>query len=396
VRMSLSSRREYLKAMVQRYQTNTSRIEKSQIIDELIEVLGYHRKYAIQILNGPIPVGKPRQKRHKSCQYTEALPVIQTVWEALDCPCAERLQPVMLSTAELLANHGELVLSPLVRSQLTLMSRATLARRLTLWRSPKAKRILSQRKALSRLRSEIPIDRYGWKEDRPGALEIDLVEHNGGSSLGHYAYTLSIVDIVSGYSRRRAVLGRGQAAVFRAIQRLLVEWPFRPWGLHSDNGSEFINNQLLRFCQMHSYTFTRSRPYHKNDNAHVEQKNLQYVREIVGYERYDTPNAVDWLNDVYSVLDPYANLILPMRKVVNKQRQGAHVHKSYDIAKTPFRRLKDADALNPNVLLQFEHQYKTLNPLNLHQQLEKLLMQGPFPKSTTEAQGEATILATAK
>ncbi|MDN5362893.1 MAG: hypothetical protein PWP70_1940, partial [Moorella sp. (in: firmicutes)] len=262
--MSLKSRREYLNSMHQRYRQANSRAEKSQIINEVTSMLDYNRKYAIQVLNGPLlPMAKPPAKRSKSLLYLEAMPAIQRVWEALDYHCAERLQPVLLPTAGLLASHGELTLTPEVREQLAQISRSTLARRLAKWRSPKPKFILANQKRLSRLRSEIPISHYDWQEDRPGALEIDLVEHNGGSSLGHFGYTLSVVDAVSGYSRRRALLGRGQAGVFRELKLILSAWPFRPWGLHSDNGVEFLNDQLLRFCEGNNLTFTRSRPYHK-------------------------------------------------------------------------------------------------------------------------------------
>ncbi|MEW6523979.1 MAG: hypothetical protein AB1445_10515, partial [Bacillota bacterium] len=154
----------------------------------------------------------------------------------------------------------------------------------------------------SALQAEVPLGRYDWDEGRPGALEIDLVEHNGGSSQGHYAYTLNVVDAVSGYSRRRAVLGRVQAGIFRELADILKQWPFRPWGLHADNGSEFLNNHLIRFTKKTGLEFHRSRPYRKNDNAHVEQKNRRLVREVVGYERFDTVAQVDWLNRVYTGL----------------------------------------------------------------------------------------------
>ena len=142
-----------------------------------------------------------------------------------------------------------------------------------------------------------------------------------------FAYTLSMVDGVTGYSRRQAVLGRGQAGVHRELRRVVDEWPYKAWGLHADNGREFLNDQLVRFAKERGLTFTRSRPYRKNDSSHVEQKNRQYVREIVGYDRFDTPEAVQWLNRVYELLTVYANLFLPMRKVVARRRVGSRVSK---------------------------------------------------------------------
>lgn len=387
MRMSLQSRREYVSKMQERYCQAKNRSEKSQILDEVIHVLGYHRKHAIQVLNGRTTLLKPNNRRRcRPIQYQEALPVIQRVWEALDYPCAERLHPVLLETAEHLAVHGSLRLTEEIHRQLSQISRSTLARRIAQWNSPKPKKsTLTKAKTLSKLRSEIPVAIYDWDEKQPGALEIDLVEHNGGSSLGHFAYTLTVVDIVSGYSRRRALLGRSQAAVFKELSLILSEWPFTPWGLHSDNGSEFFNHHLLRFSQQHNLQFTRSRPYHKNDNAHVEQKNRQFVREIVGYQRYDTPDDVAWLNEVYACLDPYANFFLPMRKVIAKERQGAKVRKRYDQAKTPFRRLVEAGVLLPDKREALEKLRQALNPLDLHQRLEALLAQGPLPPSAFQA-----------
>jgi len=382
--MSLQSRREYLAIAQRRYRDAKTKDEKSRIIDEVVENLSYHRKYAIQVLNHPLPERKQKIRRPRKPKYLEALPAIQVVWEALDYPCAERLHPVLLSTAENLARHGEIVLTPLIKDQLSEISRSTLARLLTKWQSPKRRLVGSRNKHLSGLRVEVPVRSYAWDEKRPGALEVDLVEHNGGSSLGQFAYTITVLDIVSGYSRRRAVLGRGQAGISRELAGILQEWPFWPWGLHTDNGSEFLNHHLVRFCRENGLEFTRSRPYRKNDNAHVEQKNRQFVREIVGYERYDSPEAVAWLNTLYELLDTYANLFLPMRKVIAKERRGGRVIKRYDVARTPFQRLVETGVLEPNVQAFLEHQFKTINPLALHRQIEELLAKGPDEFMVTE------------
>jgi transposase InsO family protein len=378
VSMSLQSRMEYVRTMSERYQRAKSRSEKSTIIDEVVRVLEYHRKYAIQVLKHPLAPSKGKSPRSRKRLYTESMSIIQTVWKALDYPCAERLHPMLVETADMLSRHGHFTLSPLIRSQLSEISRSTLGRRLTKWLFEKPKSTTTRStKSFSRLRSEIPVQRYDWDEKRSGALEIDLVEHNGGSSQGHYAYTLSVVDIVTGYSRRRAVLGRSQAVVFQAIQSIVDEWPMKPWGLHSDNGSEFMSAHLTRFCKDRGLTFTRSRPYKKNDNAHVEQKNLQYVREVVGYQRYDTPQAVEWLNAVYACLDEYANLFLPMRKIISKERLQGRVKKKYDRARTPFQRLLETQTLDESMRVKVQSLKETLDPLQLHQHLEKLIQVGP-------------------
>lgn len=388
--MSMTSRREYLNTMRQCYKNELSRAEKSKIIDEVVKLLAYHRKHAITVLNQPQASLKPKHKRNRQLLYLDAMPVIEIVWEALDFPCAERLHPVMLETAELLARHDELCLTAEISEQLTQISPATLARRLKRWRSPK--KTVPQTKPGFKLKKMVPIDTYRWDEQRPGALEIDLVEHNGGSCLGHFAYTLNVVDIVTGYSRRRAMLGKGQKVVFTELENILHTWPFKPWGLHSDSGGEFLNNHLIRFCNNKEFYFSRSKPYRKNDNAHVEQKNRQFVREIVGYERYDSLEELNWLNEVYALLDPYVNLFLPMRKVVFKERHGAKVIKRYDIAKTPFKRLIDKEVITDETKTSFLTQYQSLNPLAIHRQIEMLLARGPVATADESAQNKEPSL----
>jgi len=188
---------------------------------------------------------------------------------------------------------------------------------------------------------------------------------------------LNVVDVVTGYSRRRAVQNRAQATVFQALEYLLADWPMKYWGIHSDNGSEFLSNHLRRFCAKEKLSFTRSRPYKKNDNAHVEQKNRQYVREVVGYKRYETLQDVLWLNAVYSCLDDYANWFLPMRKVISKTRVEGKVRKRYDVARAPFRRLIDAGVLDARAIAKIQAAMDATDPLLLHNQLEKLIQGGP-------------------
>lgn len=237
----MKSRREYLDTMRARYLRTGNRAEKSQILDEIQETLGYARKHAITVMKPSQAKPKQRHKRNRPLRYQAAMPAIQLVWESLDYACAERLHPVLLRTAEQLAGHGELRLTPRIVRDLEDISRATLARRIAKWERPGAKRVPAGKRPSARLRAEIPIERYDSTESRPGALEIDLVEHNGGSSLGHFAYTLSVVDVVTGYSRRHAVLGRGQAGISDALKHIVAEWPYAIWGIHSDNGSEFMS-----------------------------------------------------------------------------------------------------------------------------------------------------------
>jgi transposase InsO family protein len=195
-----------------------------------------------------------------------------------------------------------------------------------------------------------------------------------------------VVDVVSGWSRRRAVLGKSQAVVHEALQRLLSEWPTRVWGLHSDNGVEFLNIHLVRYCRSHGIEYHRSRAYRKNDNAHVEQKNRQLVREIVGYARYDQLTEVHWLNGVYELLDVYVNLVLPSQKLIEKTRDGAKLRKRYDTARTPFERLQALDAIEPQRDAELAALRLKLNPLALKRDLDaRLERRTRTPKTLAEA-----------
>lgn len=383
----MKARHEYLSTMRTRYLGAKTRSERSAILDEVVKVTGYNRKYAIRSLRPSAPSSGAPRRRKRPRRYLDCLHAISLTWEALDYCCAERLHPFLLSIAQKLAAFGVLPLTPSTKQQLSSISRATLARYLKNMPNPKPKRVVSPARPTSIIRSKIPVARYDWNESRPGALEIDLVEHNGGSSHGLFAYTLSVVDTVSGWSSRRAVLGKGQRGIHLALAFILSNWPFSPWGLHSDNGPEFLNAILLRFVSAYGLSFTRSRPYRKNDNAHVEQKNRALVREIVGYQRYDSLAHVEWLNAVYDLLDIYANLVLPSMKVVTKTRSGARVHKTFDTPATPLDRLIRAGALSPDRQSALLAHAASTNPLSLHQQLEELISSGPVLTKTPIAAG---------
>ncbi|WP_242823253.1 hypothetical protein [Thermaerobacter subterraneus] len=216
-------------------------------------------------------------------------------------------------------------------------------------------------------------------------MEVDLVEHNGGSTAGQYAYTLSMVDIVTGREPPAGPLGwpKASAPVPRKPSRnLIAQWPYPVWGLHTDNGAEFVNHHLQRYAKVHHLTFTRSRPYRKNDNAHVEQRNRQLVREIVGYARYDRPEQVEQLNRLYARLDLYANLFLPTRKLKNKVRDGARVRKSYDAARPPLDRILERDVLSPEERARWLALRQSLNPLQLHRELDELIAGLQHPPET--------------
>jgi transposase InsO family protein len=365
--------------MRKRYRSTQGRKAKSALLDELVDVAGFDRKYAITLMNKRPPrrpaAGKKRSGRPRA--YRHCLHVVEVAWEALDYCCAERLHPQLVPIAEALARHDEIDLTREAREELARISRATLARRLMEMPRGKPRLARSGPHPSRVVQSQVQVDRYRWNEGRPGALEVDLVEHNGRSTGGHYACTLSVVDVVTGWSARRAVMGKSQAVVLQALEGLLTAWPSIVWALHSDNGSEFLGRHLIRYCEKHGITFHRSRPYRKNDNAHVEQKNRQLVREVVGYDRIDTPTGLAWLNALYDTLDVYANLVLPNLKVISKTRTGSKVKKRYDTAKTAFDRLVQLDALLPAKADELTKARANLNPLQLRRTLDRLQRQDP-------------------
>ena len=385
--LSVAARREYVRAMRKRYRAAAGRAEKGALLDEVVEVVGFDRKHAITVMNQraskrSAPAGK-RSGRPRA--YRHCLAAVEAVWEALDYCCAERLHPRLVPLAEALARHGELPLTREAREELARISRATLARRLKDMPRAKPRLLRSAPHPARLLRSQVPVDRYRWNETHAGALEVDLVDHSGGVGGGHHAYTVSVVDVVSGWSRRRAVLGKSQAVVHQALEGLLAAWPSHVWGLHSDNGSEFVSAHLIRYCQERGVTYHRSRPYRKNDNAHVEQKNRQWVREVVGYDRIDTPAGVAWLNGVYQALDVYANVVLPSLKVMHKERVGSKVRKRFDSAKTPLERLRELGALLPARADELAALENSLNPLELRRTLDRLQRQNPQDNQLAEA-----------
>jgi hypothetical protein len=246
--LTVAARREYLQVMRERYARAVGRAAKGALLDEIERVLGWHRKHAIRAMAAAPPT-VPRVRRGRPRRYLACLSAIERVWEALDYCCAERLQPHLVRVAADLVRCGELEAPAEVLEELGRISRATVARRIAELPRPKPRRLPVAPHPQRLLKTAVPIGRFAWDEVRPGALEVDLVEHNGGSSSGHYAATLSVVDVVSGWSRRRAVLGKSQAVVHEALEWLLSEWPTRVWGLHSDNGAEFLNNHLVRYCR---------------------------------------------------------------------------------------------------------------------------------------------------
>jgi len=263
--------------------------------------------------------------------------------EATGWICSKRLVAALPDLLPALEKEGALALSPSVRAQVLALSPATIDRRLASERRAHRPHGLSTTKPGSLLRSQIPIRTYTpWEEEAPGFLEIDLVAHCGASAAGNFVYTLTAVDIATGWTECAALPNKRQLGVLAALgdMRRLFLFPIR--GIDSDNGSEFLNEALVRYCRRYQWTFTRCRAYHKNDQAHVEEKNGSVVRQLIGYDRYEGANAASQMNAIYAMLHGYLNYYLPAFKLIGKERIGARVRKHYAPPATPYRRASDA------------------------------------------------------
>ena len=370
--MSQQSRRELLAVVVPRYRAAQGR-DRKRILDEFVGSLGYHRKYALHLLNHPPKAPPPHKKRHRTHRYTAAVQrALITCWRATNGICSKRLVPYLPELVAVLEQHGELQLDAQAKTQLLALSPATADRLLRAERQRSRPHGLGTTKPGTLLKHLIPIRTFAqWDDAVPGFVEVDLVAHCGESTHGEYLNSLTLTDIVTGWTECRAVRNRSQHIVHAAIVQARTRLPFPLLGLDSDNGTEFINDLLLRYCQQEQITFTRSRPYQKNDQAHVEQKNWSIVRQTVGYDRSEGQRACDALAALYEVVRLYTNFFQPNMKLQSKERLGSKVKKTYDKAKTPYQRTLESEQVTQASKDRLQAQYHTLNPVALLRQIEQ-------------------------
>ena len=371
--MTRQSILEYAATVRPRYAT-AGRSEKSAILDEVCRVTGYHRKAAIRLLRrsparpAATPRGRPRQ-------YDLAIvPVLVTIWEASDRLCSKRLAPFLPDLVDALERHGELTLPVEVRAQLMQLSPATIDRLLAPTRQRQRRQPITQSAASAALKALVPVRTFGeWTDLTPGSCQADLVFHCGEQTAGFHLTTLVMIDVASGWTECRAVWGKGQQRVGGAIHAVHQRLPFPLRELHTDNGGEFVNNGLYPWCQRNGIRFTRGRPYKKNDQAYVEQRNWLVVRRLVGYDRYSSQQAYTQLTVLYALLRLYLNFFQPLRKVSSKVRDGARVTTRYDRAQTPYQRLLVSGALTPDAQAQLTETYQQVNPVELKTQIDRAL-----------------------
>lgn len=364
--LSMAERKAVTKQMAKRYERGSKK-EKGRMLDELCVLTGWTRRHARRALSEaiterPRPPRRPRPRTYG----LEVLEGLRFVWATLNGPAGKRLAPYMGEIVEVLERWGELEVSPEVRSKLVRISAATIDRALVSERRRLQVKGRSGTKPGSILKRQIPIRTFAeWDDRRPGFCEIDLVAHDGGDPSGEFCQTLDLTCVATGWTEIRALRTKAQRWVFEALKDIRASLPFPLLGLDSDNGGEFINVELFRYCEQQNITFTRSRPYRKNDNCFVEQKNWPVVRQQVGYTRYDTPVELEALRDLYARVRLYVNFFQPQMKLIAKTRHGAKVSKQFDRAKTPYRRVLDSPHVNQDAKQALQEIYVGLNPVQL-------------------------------
>jgi hypothetical protein len=367
------ARWEYFRVMYERYRKADSK-SRPRMLDEFCLTAGYNRKYAIRLLNGP-PPGRERVRRprgRKPGYGKQVVSILAAVWEAAGYPWSVRLKALLPSWMPWIRKHYRM--DQETEKQLLAISARQMDRRLAGRKREQKRRIYGRTKPGTLLKHHIPVKTDSWDVKTPGFAEIDLVSHSGDSAEGEFAHTLNLTDIHSGWTESRAVLGKSEMSVQAVLEEIRAGLPFPLLGVDSDNGSEFINWHLKRWCDQKHIQLTRGRPYKKDDNAHIEQKNWTHVRKLLGWERYDSRAAVEAINAVYrQELRLWMNLYLPSVKLLQKVRVGSKVRRLYSPAQTPFERVLTSASSDPRQVAELKKLRSALDPFELAQSIDRKL-----------------------
>ena len=371
--MNIDDRRKYLSRMQGRY-LSAERARKGELLTEMEAVTGLHHKSLVRLLRAPSLRRQARQVKRGATYGVEVRDVVRVVWESLDHICAQRLTPSLASTARHLAGFGELALTDETTALLAKISRPTVQRMLTRFSQDTHRLPRRGPESANRLTREVPMGRLPWDIGEPGHFEVDLVHHCGPSTDGEYLHTLQMIDVALGWSERVAVLGRSQRAMEQGFRVIMARLPYPIRQLHPDNGSEFLNNHLVRFFgeTISGLKLSRSRPWLKNDNRFVEQKNDTLVRAYFGHERLDTPAQSQAMNVIYDQMWVYYNLFQPVLHLVAKTVVEGKVKRQWDEAKTPYQRLLATGVLSGEARSRLAELYARTNPRQLRERVYEL------------------------
>ncbi len=377
-RMTIDERRKYLRKMQERYLL-ANRKERGQLLDEMETVTELHRKSLIRLMKSSL-ARQPRSRKRSRTYGPEVDDALRVIAESTDYICAERLTPNLSWLAKHLAAHGELTITPQLLEQMKRISVSTVERILSRLRQDEPRLPRRGPKPTNTLLRDVPMKRIPWQEQEPGHFEVDLVHHCGPSASGEYVHTIQMIDVATAWSERRAVLGRSYLVIEDGFNHILSCLPFPVQELHPDNGSEFFNHHMLRFWQglKPKPQLSRSRPYHKNDNRFVEQKNSTLVRAYLGYDRLDTVVQTLAVNQLYDKMWVYYNLFQPVMRLsektsVHEESQPARVKRRFDKAATPFDRLCARKAISPERKDQLAALRDQTNPRQLRHEIYDLI-----------------------
>lgn len=376
----MHTKHELAKEVLSRYLKATKE-GKKVILDEFCANTEYNRKYAIRKLRELqiTPHYKDsvagKHVRHRERMYDSYVSsVVEQIYEVLGGIGARRMHPLLTTTLEKGITFGHIKVDPITEAKVAMMSVSTLKRMVTTIREKNMIQGISTTRPGTLLRSEIPLRVGLWEETDPGFLEIDLVAHCGDNALGPFISTLNTTDIATGWFEAEAVMGKAQEGILSGVEKIRERSPYKISGIDSDNGSEFINRQLYDYCIKNDILFTRSRPYKKNDNAHIEQKNYTTVRQVLGYQRFDDDVVLDLMNKLYrGPLRLYVNFFQPSEKCTEKTRIGARIVKKYDTAKTPYERVMLHEKTPQETKDTLTSLFSSLDPFLLRKEIDTLV-----------------------
>lgn len=370
--MNIEARKQYMQTLRERY-LKANKKEKGEILNEYCRNTGQNRKYAIKKFRYKVKL-KETRKRRKEIYDGQVKTALVKIWKIFDYSCGQRLKTLIRDETEKLIKYEEIICSDEVLKKLLAIGSATIDRKL---RHEKSVLLLNKKNKARNplLTHQIPIKTSSeFDRKTAGHAQVDFVEHCGSSASGQYVNSMSFVDVYSDWWEGEAVMGKCQEGAFAAIKLIRKRTPFPLLSIHPDNQNSLINIHFLRYTQKEGIEFTRSRPYKKNDNCFVEQKNWTHIRKLVGYLRYDTEEELNVLNSLYrNELRLYKNFFQPVIKVKEKIRLNGKIHKKYDEAKTPYKRLMESKQVSAETKKELTEIYTSLNPAELKRVIDKKL-----------------------